>query len=600
MARVEWSLEAERELWAGLCSPNGLVDGTGKRYTDPDALWNFVNVAWGAHWYIQSTGAVSWLVARVHKPFLGWLQEQILAWKVSRRAGEVKLSLIGVVLPRGFGKTVTATKAAALWSHLDEPNMTTALGSEVHPKAKDFLKPLKEVMHGTNPYSWFTWIYGNWYNRDREWTIDKVEHGYRTMTGISEPSFDTFGTEKGITGYHPLMLIIDDPLSRTKLREGGGEWLKQVKTGFRAAFKAVSTNGLVMLVGTRYLIDDVIGEAFSRTKGYGIKSWDGLPCPYGDLSEHIGEGGWKVYFLQGRDKRDISRYEKGEPVLPEVWPHDRMEQEETIDSADFNAQIMNLPASGEHMPFERWQLESMRIKRADLPPIEYATIHCDLAYKSEKRRKVGDENIISVWLHPLARTGVVYFDGARRSITWRAEDFNDNLISVLRSLKGRMLRVRVITADRNPGGQGGLWSRSVAQAVEGAGLRVPEIVEMTRDKGKDDRLRLSAGFWAEGYVRLIEDAENRARLEEEMLNIGYIKPKDLSDASCDVWGDEKKGYDWYRKADYGMGLANDEGAYPIQPGDEFLRAFSRRPNEGEMKEMYDEQYPHLAPPEPMF
>jgi len=591
MASVAWSLPAERELWTDICAPRGAE-------THPDALYWFVRIAWGVEWFFRGTGKRRWFVDRVHKPFLRWLQGQVLAWKANRQAGGNDLWLVGVVLPRGFGKTVTATKAAALWSHLDEPNMTTALGSEVHPKAKDFLKPIKEVLVG-NSFSWFAWLYGSWDGKavNRAWADDRIEHAYRGMTALSEPSFDTFGTEKGITGYHPLMVVQDDPLSATKLRQEGGAWLVQVKKAFGAIFKAVSTDGFIMLVGTRYLIDDVIGDAISFDKGEGVATWDGMACPHADVAEHVGKGKWHVYFLQGRDRNNKTTFEEGEPVLPEVWTHERMKLDEKKDSADFSAQIMNLPASGEHMPLTQDQIATMRVKRDDLPPIEYATIHCDIAYKDEESAGRGDENVISTWLHPVRQTGIVYFDGAKRSRDWRSEDFLDALVSTCMDLRRRMIRIRVITCDRNPGGQRNLWKNSVLAALGGARLRQCDVVEIHRSEGKNERLRLGASYWVEGYVRLIEDAAERPRLEFEMANIGYVKPKDLGDASVDVFGDEKKGHDWWRKPDFGSGNDPDEGAYVQQPGDDALRALSRPVSTQEMLDRYDEQFPQFAPPE---
>ena len=46
-------------------------------------------------------------------------------------------------------------------------------------------------------------------------------YGYRTSTGVKEPSIGTFGVETGITSKHPLLCIYDDPLTEEKLKTGG-------------------------------------------------------------------------------------------------------------------------------------------------------------------------------------------------------------------------------------------------------------------------------------------------------------------------------------------------------------------------------------------
>lgn len=595
---VQWSLDAERELWRDVMAPKGLD-------THPDALWWFARLGWGIDPFIRETGGIRWFYEPVHRPFLRWLQNQIIEWKESRRAGNVELWQVGVVLPRDFGKTVTATKIAMLWMHLDEPNMSTVIGSEVHPKAKDFLKPVKEVVRGTNPYAWFCWLFGQWYDPRREWSYERFEHAYRTATGLSEPSFDTFGVDKGITGYHPLAVVFDDPISRNKLRDTGGAWLKSVQIAHDAVFPAVRKDGFYMLVGNRYLIDDIIGKALADD---GVLSWDGMPPNDPELAKKIGSGRWRVYYLQARDHMNTTNYEQGEPVLPCVWSHKRLLQEEARDASDYAAQLDNDPATGEHMPLVKEQVATMRIActaacpkdcspRQHLPAIEYATVHCDTAYRTEDRRRKGDTNVIAVWLHPASRNGIVYFDGAKMDATWRAEDFNDELVKTMLELRRRMIRVRVITADKNPGGLSGLWTSSVKQALEGARIRVPDIIEINRKTGKDDRIRAAAALWVEGYVRLLEDAQNRARLEYEMLRVGFVKPRDLSDCSADVFGDEDKDeLHWWYRPYYAMGGRDpNEGDYPISPGDEDLKGFGGRIGDLELMKRYDEQHPNLAP-----
>jgi hypothetical protein len=513
---------------------------------------------------------------------------------------------LAIILPRGFGKTLVTTKAAMLWIHLDDPDASTAIGSEVQPKAQAFLKPIKKVMQGQDPNAWFSWLYGLWYNPEREWSQDKVEHAYRQSVGISEPSFDTWGVDKGLTGYHPDVVVFDDPISANKLRQGGDSWLRAVQRAHDAIEPAVKTNGLYILVGTRYLVDDILGKAL---KDDGVKSWDGMPSQDTDLMSDIGKGTWRVYYMSGRDVANTTNFPEGEPTLPEVWFHAKMKRYEKRDPEGYASQVLNDPTTGEHMALTQEQVETMRIKctpscpagcfpRQHLPLIEYATVHCDTAYKSPERRGKGDDNVIAVWLHPASRNGTVYFDGAKRDKTWRSEDFNDQLIYTLSDLKRRMIRVRVITADKNPGGQSGLWKTSVIQAIEGARLRVPDIQELNRSEGKTERIMVASNYWAEGHVKLVYDAPQRERLEYEMVRVGKLKSGiDLSDACADVFGSERPGQDWYHKAQTQSGFDPDEGAFPRQPGDEILKNWRGPLLDSDVDKLYDDQHPELAPPD---
>jgi hypothetical protein len=546
---------------------------------------------------------LDWLHPVIHKPLIAWLQKQILDWKHQRRVGnpdDPELWQVAVIVPRKCGKTVAATKAASLWSHLDEPNMTTSIGSEVKDLAADFLKPIKQTIAGLNPYAWFTWLYGNWFDATRTWNKYEIEHGYKRATGLSEPSYDTFGVDTGVTGYHPLQIWWDDPLTINKLREGTGKYLPQVIQAFNASFPAIRADGFLAMVLTRYLDADVAGEAF---KADGIKSWDGLDSSdprYTRSSPEVGKGAWRVYYLQGRDTHNTVNYQEGEPLFPRVWSHRAMLAYENRDPIEFSAQIMNDPATGEHMPLTREQIENMLIERDACPPIEYATIHLDTAFKTPDRRGKGDLSVISVWLHDLRNTGIVVFDGAKVSKDWRVEEFNSALVGTLIDLRRRNIRVRAITDETEIGGKAETWKTLVTQAIEGARLRVPEIILLPRGpQAKANRIRAAAGFWVEGYVRLIKDAENIYMLKHEMARIGYVAPDDLSDASADVFS---KKADVWRRPLY-QGPDDDEGSYPMQPGDNVLRG-----NRGwhmtdeDVRKLYDEQHPKedegLQPYEP--
>lgn len=580
--RPEWNLTAERELWAATCAPDGLQDDEGNKYTHEDALWWFTHIAWGAEPYMQQLGETRWLVERVHKPYLRWLQSEILAWKASRRAGKMERWYIAIIIPRGFGKTVTATKCALLWSHLDEPNMSSYIGSEVHPAAKKFLAPIKEVMSGSNKFSWFTWLYGVWYHPDREWNLEGVVHAHRTNTGLGEMSIGTAGTEKGVTGLHPLQYWEDDPLSANKLKEGGN-WLEVVKEAHDAVFPALRTDGWFAMVLTRYLDMDVAGTAL---QGEGVKTWHGMPPVDARLAEKVGKGVWRVYFLQARDA-------EGAPVLPEVTPASYLDDYERRKPADFAAQYMNDPGTGEHMPLDKSQIPSLFVPRKSIRdlPIEYATIHIDTAFKSEDRQKKGDYNVIAVLLHDMRNNGVVYFDYALHDKTWRVEQFNDKLIEVVRNLTNRRIRVRAIIDEVEPGGKRGSWKLLMQKTIEGTGLRCPEIIQLPRQGTKKvERIKAAAGFWTENWMRLVCDYDEVAPphpewkawhpertpglqvLINEMLRIGVSAHDDMADACADVFIEQV-----WRRPQLATGYgAPEEGDLIVQPGDSDLKLVAKK------------------------
>jgi len=544
----EWSLDAERELLADACVPS----------RHEHALWNFVLYAAGWHARCTEPGSLNWITERVHQPWLDWVQEQVLAWKTERRKGIAKRHQLIICVPRGFGKSNMITKTLPLWVMLDEPNMSAYLGSETHPKAKAFLAPMKSLLNGTDPYSLFSWFYGNWYNPERSWNLEEVVTAYRTSTGISEPSIGTFGVETGITSKHPLLMIYDDPVSDEKMIDGGN-WNAKALESLDAIYPALRPDSMFILIGTRYRDDDPIGTSL---KTEGVADWEG----HAPLERYKTDGIWHSYFLQARDRDDTRNFPKGEPVLPESgWNDEALNRSERRNPQKHSAQMMNDPSTGAHMEITREQIDHLRIKRTDVPPVEYATIHIDTAFKDDQRRGRGDFNVILVWLHDLRPTGIVYLDRVLRSADWRSEEFDTQLIRVFYDLRKRGIRVRGLTDEAEMGGKRGVFRQHLEQLMGGAGLRQCEIFQFNRSgTRKYLRIREAAQYWLDGFVRLADDAENVELLVEEMLRIGRAEYDDVSDAAADVFRPEI----W-------RGRQSSEGdpqpGLPIQPGDDILK-----------------------------
>jgi hypothetical protein len=513
-------------------------------------------------------------------------------------AGIHERRYIALMIPRGCGKTVCATKSGSLWSHLDEPNLSTAIGAEDHELAKIFFRPIKDVMKGTNPsISWFSWLYGNWYQRDRTWDEKEAIHSYRRNTALSEPSFGTFGVDTGITGMHPNQVWFDDPITINKLAQGGN-WIRKAIRAHQAVDPALLTDGLYGLVLTRYEDGDVAGTAL---RDEGIASWSGMPPT--DSRMKVGGGEWHVYFMQGRNTRDTEEFPRGRPMFPRIWSDKKLTRYEDTKPGDYAAQIQNDPTSGEHMALTAEQVDDLYFDRAKFRdiPIEYATLHVDTAFKEDQIAR-GDFSVINVVLHDMRDNGIVYLDKVWTSNSARVDQFNDQLINILRDLKRRNIRVRAITDEPEPGGKRGSWKMLIEQAIAGAGLRIPEIIQITRQGTKKIlRLKTAAGYWAEGYFRIlvpfdqdgkpIRDADPGVEAAvQEMLRIGKSYYDDISDALADVWHSEL-----WRRPQYLLGADPNEGMPVTQPGDDALKSFGKPVSYDEMTRLYDEQNPYLSP-----
>jgi len=548
-----WSSDDEAALWADICR---------------ESFWWFLQIAWGAAFYMEANPHDRWLTERLHKPICDWLERHARDWEGRRAAGLKERKKLAVILPRSYGKTVIVTKALTLWAHIRNPNIATYIGSETAEKALDFLRPVKAVLDGSDGFSRFTKLYGNWYNPERLWTHRTLVHAMREQVGRSEPSFDTWGVEQGITGAHPDWGVFDDPISEEKLKDSGA-WISSVNTAIAALRPAFRTDSFFVLVGTRYRDNDAIGTYLPME---GVKTWSGMQCPEARLSPQE-RGEWDVYYLQALDNN-------GESTFPEMWPTEELRKYQGSKSIEFASQMMNDPASGEHMVLTMEQVDQLWVEKENLPSYLSYSIHCDTAFKAMARMGRGDESVVVVFGHDMRGNGDVYYIEGYGSNTWRIEEFTDELLKICQNYKRQGKRIRILTDEREMGGKTGTWESWLRSAFAGAGVLMPPFQLLNRSKLKKElRIREAAGFWVDGHVRLIRGAPGVHRLLTQMIRIGVSAHDDWADAAADTFAPEV-----YKPMLNPERSSGDDGAYPVQPGDDFL---GRRLTNDAVRKFYD-------------
>jgi hypothetical protein len=596
---IGWDTDAERDLWRAICAPNcwfGKKEGVPA--THPRSLHYFIDLCWGTKFYFASHPEQAvWLYEPIHGPYLTWLQHHILTWKALARKQNIAAQqyYIAVVLPRDFGKSLTATKAAMLWNHLDEPDMSTLICSATAPLAVANVKAIKAIVSEDSGQAWFTWLYGNWKKGAKTFADEAIVHGYRKERSLQEESFASTGVGAGMTGWHHRVHVWDDPIYINKLREGGN-YMTGVHEAVNASFNALQKNGLLMFVLTRYLDDDVAGRHF---RDEGVATWTGMPCPNTMQFDKVpfGKGSWHVFFWQTEDELT------GEPTHPILWTKEKITEAKRRNAEDFACQQQNNPGTSNLSPLIESQLPDLFIDYTDfffqmqtLGHIEAASVHIDTAFKRKETIGKGDDNAIGVWLHDARRNGILYLDTdlLRASNEWREEDFNDELIKVLLNLRRRQIRVKCLTDEVEPGGKAGSYKNRLLGVVRASGLRLTEdqFIQFNRTTDKKARIRTGTGNWAEGYVRILLHKDKQGqwiippvvrKLFNQILRIDVVTHEDIADALTDGFA---KGI--WRRPDVRM-PDTDEGDVPRYPGDEALRSFSKPLTNAEVFAMIDAQ-----------
>jgi hypothetical protein len=590
-----WSLEAERDIWRAVCAPNhwhgpdGVTPATHK-----ESLWWFLNFGWGAREYLRAhPSEPQWLYKPIHHPYCAWLQHHILRWKaLSIAQGEPEQYRILSLLPRGYGKTVSATKCAALWSHLDDPKMTTLIASATGDLSEDIMGSIAAIMEGAGDLgqsSWFTWLYGNWKQGSQTWKPKEyIKHGFRGADAVSEGSFEMTSAEVGMTGYHHRQHWWDDPIYANKLRDNKTAYLRSVLTAFNASYDALHANGLLALTCTRYLDADVAGRAM---RDEGVATWSGMDCPHMHLFDKVpfGRGLWHVYFMQTENELT------GEITHPRLWTRKKIDASKRRDAENFSGQQQNNPGSGEKAPLVESQIPFLYMSYPDfhwdVVEPRWATIHIDTAFKTDSNIREGDFNAIVVWLSDPRDNGVLYLDTdlIRHSDEWREEDFNKELVKVCSELRRRRIFIRAITDEVEPGGKSGTYKNRILGILRGAGFMLDEkqFVQLNRHTDKKGRIRTAAGHWAEGYVRILlhKNQKNEwivpkevSSLVYQILKVNATQHDDLADAATDGFIPQL----WMPPM-HNPGIPDGmRSNIPMQPGDDDLKWFSGKLTDAEI------------------
>jgi len=547
--------QSEVELFANLCR---------------ESFWEFLRWGFGVANYMEKRPENRWCVERVHRPLCEWFEDEVRDWLANRETRRTPKKLM-VVWPRGMGKTTIMTKAGQLWVQLQDPDISSITDSVTTEKSWEFLQALKDVMGGKDPNAWFTQMYGSWKDPKRTWKSGMLVHAFRRSMGAEAASMISSSVEKGITGKHPDVIFIDDPVVQEKLTQEMN-WLDKVNVHVNALIPALKPNGLLVATATRYHDDDWLGR-YIREEGV-KKVWGMMPRDW-DFRLRPKDGQWDLYFLRAEDGF-------GNPVCPEIHTAEFLANYKAKSPLDYSAQMMNEPGQGEHMPLTREQVHHMWVEPQHVPGNLSISIHCDTAWKTRETMAKGDYNVIQVWGHARDGSGEVYYLDGYRSNLWRVEDFGDQLVMVLQRLKKEGRRPFVITDEAGLGGKADVFGGLVQGWCAGAGMYSPPVVLLNRQgRRKEIRIREAAAYWADGKVRLVRGAPCVQELVSEMLRIGVSAHDDMADAAADVFHPD------IYIPERAMGR-DEETPPPRRPFDDVLQTDPRRWGDGDWRVAYDE------------
>lgn len=161
-----------------------------------------------------------------------------------------------IVMPRGTFKTSIAVVAYAIWRVINDPNIRIVIDSELFTNSKRSLREISQ--HLQNPT--LTDLFGV-FRGGGVWNESELLISQRTKT-YKEATITCSGIGAQKTGQHYALAILDDMNSpQNSATKEGREKVIQHAQYYQSI---LDPGGELVIVGTRYAVDDLIGWTLSH------------------------------------------------------------------------------------------------------------------------------------------------------------------------------------------------------------------------------------------------------------------------------------------------------------------------------------------------
>ncbi len=153
-------------------------------------------------------------------------------------------------VPRGCFKSSIGCVSFPIWALMRNPNLRILIDSEVYENSKNFIREIR----GKLETPLVTELFGTF--RSNHWTEGSITIAQRTRV-LKEASVTASGVGANKTGQH-YDIIIHDDLNSDK-NSNTQEGRQKVIRHYQMNVSILEPDGVMVVIGTRYAADDVIG-----------------------------------------------------------------------------------------------------------------------------------------------------------------------------------------------------------------------------------------------------------------------------------------------------------------------------------------------------
>lgn len=165
-----------------------------------------------------------------------------------------------ILIPRGHLKTSVVTKAFSIQQVLRNPNVRILIANQVWDKAREMLYEIKQMFSDKSD---LPKIFGQFVS-DR-WREDDIVVRQRTRA-LAAPTIGTSGVEAELTSSHYDVVILDDLQGLQNYQTP--EQREKVKRYYRSMMDLLEPGGLLIVIGTRWHLDDVYQYIIDEESDY--------------------------------------------------------------------------------------------------------------------------------------------------------------------------------------------------------------------------------------------------------------------------------------------------------------------------------------------
>ena len=252
-----------------------------------------------------------------------------------------------ILLPRDHLKSTIVTKAWSIQQMLCNSDIRILIANSIWDNSRKFLRSIqKQIGKGSNLHQ----LFGNF--TSEHWNQDECTVKQRKLI-LDAGTWTTTGIEREQTSQHYDLILADDLHGRENVMTK--EQRDKVKLYYKDLMSLLDPKGRIVVIGTRWSIDDL----------------------YGNLLERQDKEGWDC-LVKTCYKED------GTPLFPERYTLEKLlDLRREKGSLEFSGQYLNSPVDEENAMFKRHQIKYW-YHLSDIPPTsKFMTIDPAMTQKQE-------------------------------------------------------------------------------------------------------------------------------------------------------------------------------------------------------------------------